>query len=68
MSTRVSIVEKLENDQLKTIDERDWDEKMIHMLHHVNYLLVGDKEYEMLEGRLNVDLGVMELLVVASKA
>jgi hypothetical protein len=67
MSASVSIVEKLESGQLETIDVRDWDENMLKMLHHVNYLLVAGKEYEMVEGRLNVDLGVMELLVISSE-
>jgi hypothetical protein len=38
---------------------------MIAMLEHANYLLVQDKEYEMVEGRLNVNTGKMEIMVIS---
>ena len=68
MNIAVKIIEKLEDGALVPIDEREWNEGMIAMLGHSNYLLVNDKEYEMLEGRLNVNLGTMEVLVAAVKA
>lgn len=61
---KVVITEKNAEGQLKPIDARDWNDQMIAMLHHSNYLLVGGKEYEMVEGRLNVNETYMELLVL----
>ncbi|NOJ73354.1 hypothetical protein HMI46_22765, partial [Paenibacillus alvei] len=43
----------------------EWNAAMIQLLNHANYLLVKDMEYEMLEGRLNVNSGNFELLVEA---
>lgn len=62
---KVIITEKLEAGELKPIDVRDWNDQMLAVLNHSNYLLVGGKEYEMMEGRLNVNDGSMELLVLA---
>lgn len=62
---KVIITEKTQANELLPIDVRHWDDKMIAMLHHSNYLLVGGKEYEMVEGRLNVNDASMELLVLA---
>ena len=65
MSNHVIITEKMENGELIQVDERVWSIEMIAMLEHSNYLLINDKEYEMVEGRLNVNLGQMELLVIS---
>lgn len=65
---KVIVTEKTEAGALRPIDERDWNDAMIAMLNHANYLLVNGSEYEMLEGRLNVNDQVMEVLVVAVKA
>lgn len=46
------------------IEERTWSMNMITALEHVNYIVVGSKEYEAVEGRLNVDEGKLELLLV----
>lgn len=66
MGTKVVIVEKKENGELVVMDERDWTPEMIHLLDHVNYVLVDDKEYEMIEGRLNVNNASLEIMVIAS--
>jgi hypothetical protein len=65
MNGNVVIIEKMENGDLVQIDERDWNTWMISMLEHSNYLLVADKEYEMVEGRLNVSTGKMEIMVIS---
>jgi hypothetical protein len=65
MSDSVIIMEKTEDGSLVQIDERAWTAGMIAMLEHANYLLVNEKEYEMVEGRLNVNTGKMELLVIS---
>jgi hypothetical protein len=67
MNGNVIIIEKLENGEMAQIDERDWSTWMIAMLEHANYLLVQDKEYEMVEGRLNVNTGKMEIMVISIK-
>lgn len=64
---KVAIRVKQESGELVTVDVRDWNDSMIAMLNHSNYLLVGGKEYEMMEGRLNVNDQVMEILVLAVK-
>lgn len=64
---KVVITEKTEAGALIPVDTRDWNEMMVNMLNHSNYLLVNGKEYEMVEGRLNVNEQVMELLVLAVK-
>lgn len=65
---KVVVIEKTEAGELNPIDTRDWNDGMIAMLNHANYLLVNGAEYEMLEGRLNVNDQVMEVLVSAVKA
>lgn len=61
----ITLFEKLADGQLLKISERSWDEKLMQALDAANYVLIGGKEYEMIEGRLNLDLNVFELLLVA---
>lgn len=65
MQTKMIIFEKTSSGELVLLDEREWNAAMIQLLNHANYLLVKDMEYEMLEGRLNVNSGNFELLVEA---
>ncbi|MCE5170041.1 hypothetical protein LQV63_12040 [Paenibacillus profundus] len=67
MHTKIVIFEKSASGELLPIDEREWNANMVQLLDHANYLLVNDIEYEMLEGRLNVNTGEFELLVVAAQ-
>ena len=60
----VVLMEKLSSGELNPIDERVWSMNMVAVLEHVNYLVIGSKEYETVEGRLNLELGRLELLVV----
>ncbi|MGO4269861.1 hypothetical protein AB4Z22_08460 [Paenibacillus sp. TAF58] len=60
----ITLFEKLADGQLQKISERPWDEKLIQALNAANFVLIGGKEYEMIEGRLNLDLHVFELLLV----
>ena len=60
----VILVEKMSNGSLRTMEERSWGMNMVAALEHVNYIVVGGKEYETIEGRLNVDTGKLELLLV----
>lgn len=60
----VILFEKMPEGVLRVIEERTWSMNMITALEHVNYLVVGSKEYEAVEGRLNVDEGKLELLLV----
>ncbi|MDD9265962.1 hypothetical protein ACFPES_02840 [Paenibacillus sp. GCM10023248] len=60
----IALYEKLASGHLQKISERPWDEKLIQALDAANYVLVGGKEYEMIEGRLNLDSNVFELLLV----
>jgi hypothetical protein len=60
---RVLITEKKEDGRLEAIDRRDWTEDMLAALQHANYILLNGQEYEMLEGRLNVNDATMEILV-----
>lgn len=60
----VIMYEKQPNGDLLLIDERTWDANMIASLQHVNYLTVSGREYQTIEGKLNVDNGKLELLVV----
>lgn len=46
------------------IEERAWTMNMVAALEHVNYIVAGGREYETIEGRLNVDTGKLELLLV----
>lgn len=63
-SMSVVLLEKLPDGTLKQIEERIWSMNMIASLEHVNYIIVGTLEYETVEGRLNVDQGKLELLLV----
>jgi len=63
MQSNILILEKMSSGELVKIDERAWTTSMVQLLEHANYLLVNDAEYEMLEGRLNVNTGNFELLV-----
>ena len=60
----VTLYEKLPNGDLQQIDERLWSRNMVASLEHVNYVTVGGREYETLEGRLNLDKEKLEILVV----
>jgi hypothetical protein len=63
-SMRVLITEKKEDGQLEAIDRRDWTQDMLAALQHANYILLNGQEYEMLEGRLDVNEAMMEILVM----
>jgi hypothetical protein len=60
----IVIYEKLQEGNLVKITEKAWDDKLMSALDAANYLLVNGKEYEMIEGRLNLDENVFELLLV----
>ncbi|MBW5446248.1 hypothetical protein GE107_09270 [Cohnella sp. CFH 77786] len=60
----VTLYEKQPDGGLCPIDERAWSLNMVAALEHVNYLTVGGREYETVEGRLNLDTGKLEILVV----
>lgn len=60
----VILFEKMPDGELQVIEERVWSMNMVAALEHVNYLVVGSREYETVEGRLNVDAGKLELLLV----
>ncbi|MEX1031412.1 MAG: hypothetical protein WDZ91_15415 [Paenibacillaceae bacterium] len=60
----VKLLEKMPDGTLRHIEERIWQMNMIASLAHVNYIIVGEQEYETVEGRLNVDEGKLELLLV----
>ncbi|WNS42441.1 hypothetical protein [Paenibacillus sp. MMS20-IR301] len=60
----VILFEKMPEGDLHIIEERTWSMNMITALEHVNYLVVGGREFEAVEGRLNVDEGKLELLLV----
>ncbi|SDT49288.1 hypothetical protein [Paenibacillus herberti] len=62
---KVVLYQKLPGGSLRKIDERSWSAEMIAALHHINYLTIGGEEYETVEGRLNMDEGVMELLLLS---
>ncbi|NBD23142.1 hypothetical protein [Paenibacillus glycinis] len=66
MDNGISVVlyEKSAGGELIRIDERTWSLNMVASLEHVNYITVGAREYETLEGRLNLDNGKLEILVV----
>ena len=63
----VVLFEKSPEGGLRRIEERVWNATMIAALEHVNYIVVGGKEYETIEGRLDVDQGHLELLLVPMK-
>lgn len=60
----VKLLEKMPDGEIKEIDERAWNANMVAALEHANYLVVGSREYEAVEGRLNLDEGKLELLLV----
>ncbi|MGG1519677.1 hypothetical protein ABE504_30020 [Paenibacillus oryzisoli] len=60
----ITFYEKLPGGELRKISDRPWDEKVIQSLQSANYIYIDGKEYEMIEGRLNLDLYVFELLLV----
>lgn len=60
----VVLLQKLPGGELRKIDERLWTRDMVNALHHVNYLTVDGAEYETIEGRLDVERGIVELLLV----
>lgn len=60
----VKLFEKMPDGEIREMEERSFNANMIAALEHVNYLIVGGKEYETVEGRLNVDEGKLELLLV----
>lgn len=60
----VILFEKKPDGELVQIEERSWTINMVAALEHVNYIVVGGREYETIEGRLNVDTGKLELLLV----
>ncbi|WP_166242507.1 hypothetical protein [Paenibacillus turpanensis] len=64
MDLNVIVVERKEDGQLVTIDERRWSQAMINATQHANFVVVGGQEYEMLEGRLNIEKQFLELLVL----
>ncbi|AJS61648.1 hypothetical protein UB51_19825 [Paenibacillus sp. IHBB 10380] len=64
----VILFEKMPEGVLRVIEERTWSMNMIAALEHVNYLVVGSQEYETVEGRLNVDEGKLELLLVPMRS
>ncbi|OPH46852.1 hypothetical protein BC351_13020 [Paenibacillus ferrarius] len=61
----ITLYEKMVDGQLQKISDRPWDDKLISALNVANFLLVNGKEYEMIEGRLNLDLNVFEILLVS---
>lgn len=61
----VQLIEKQSDGNLVQLDERQWSQDMIAALHHVNFLTIDGREYETIEGRLNVEKQTMELLVIA---
>ncbi|MGR7945393.1 hypothetical protein ACU063_13085 [Paenibacillus sp. M.A.Huq-81] len=63
----VVLLEKV-GDGLREIEVRNWSANMVAALDHVNYIVVGGKEYETVEGRLNLDTNRLELLLVAMRA
>ena len=61
---KVVLLEKLADGSLQQIEERTWSSNMVKALDSVNYIVVGETEYETVEGRLNLNLERLELLVV----
>ncbi|MEW9698269.1 hypothetical protein [Paenibacillus sp. SI8] len=62
----ITLLEKLADGQLRKISEKTWDDRLIQALNAANYVLVNGKEYEMIEGRLNLDENVFELLLLSA--
>ncbi len=63
MSVKIAIVEKKLSGEMTIIHQATWSESQLSALHHANYLLVDGQEFEMLEGRMNVNAGLLEILV-----
>ncbi|REE54737.1 hypothetical protein A8990_1776 [Paenibacillus taihuensis] len=61
----VIVYEKDADGELNRIDERIWTTAMITSLEHINFITIGNQEFKTLEGRLNLDSGKLEILVVA---
>lgn len=61
----VIVYEKDADGELRCIDERIWTAAMVTSLEHINFITTGKQEYKTLEGRLNLDTGKLEILVVA---
>jgi len=61
---KIVLMEKLADGQLRTIGDRPWDQSLIQSLQSANYVLINQKEYEMIEGRLNLDDDIFELLLI----
>ncbi|KIL42122.1 hypothetical protein SD70_02795 [Gordoniibacillus kamchatkensis] len=61
---KVRLMQKLAAGEPAAIDERNWTAELLASLEHANYIVVNGQEYEMLEGRLNLDSGALEVLVV----
>ncbi|WP_230632806.1 hypothetical protein [Paenibacillus athensensis] len=61
---KIVLMEKQSDGQLVQIQERPWDASFIQALDAANYVLLGGKEYEMIEGRLNLDTECFELLLL----
>lgn len=61
----IAFIEKMVDGQLREISERPWDKQIIQALNVANYIVLAGKEYEMIEGRLNLDENVFELLLVS---
>jgi hypothetical protein len=60
---KIVLFVKLEDGSVNNISERPWDDKIIACIDEANYIVVGGQEYEMIEGRLNLDLEQFELLL-----
>jgi hypothetical protein len=60
---KIVLFVKLEDGSVNHISERPWDDKIIACIDAANYLVIGGQEYEMIEGRLNLDLEQFELLL-----
>ncbi|OPA80432.1 hypothetical protein BVG16_06795 [Paenibacillus selenitireducens] len=65
MGMIVQLIEKQSDGNLVQIDERRWSREMVEALHHVNYVTISGREFETIEGRLNVEKQTMELLLIA---
>lgn len=60
----IVLYEKQDDGSLVRITEKAWDDKFMVAVEVANYLLVNGREFEMIEGRLNLDLNVFELLLL----
>ncbi|MFC5452001.1 hypothetical protein [Paenibacillus aestuarii] len=63
---KIVFMEKLAGGQLRNIGDRPWDQSLIQSLQSANYVLINQKEYEMIEGRLNLDDDTFELLLITA--